>query len=501
MRLNLYGNQPIITPRDPQVPMEAANKNYVDNSISTHEANLALHLTEGQNLLLDNLTVTYQELNAVAGLTGNVQAQIDGKVAKAGDSMSGFLTLSDNPVDNLHAATKQYVDNRDALKVSKAGDTMTGALVLNGDPTSALHAAPKQYVDATVATHSENLALHISPEQNTFLDALTVTSTEVNQLTGISSNVQTQIDGKVAKSGDTMTGALVLSGNPTTNLQASTKQYTDTQDALKVAKAGDSMTGHLTLNADPVNALHAAPKQFVESSIATHASDDALHLTVGQNVFIDGITVTYTEVNQLTGITDNVQGQIDTKVAKAGDTMTGHLTLNADPTALLHASTKQYTDTQDALKVAKSGDTMTGALVLPGDPTTNLQAAPKQYVDSTVATHATNDSLHVTEVQNALLDALTVSATDINQLSGITGNVQSLLDTKFDKAGGTITGDVTLDTGKTIFISKTPVDGTEVVNKTYVDSLLKGQKWEDPVSDINLVDDSLSTPPVTPVVS
>ena len=501
MHLNIYGNQPIITPRDPQVPMEAANKNYVDNSISTHESNLALHLTEGQNLLLDNLTVTYQELNAVAGLTGNVQTQIDGKVAKAGDSMSGYLTLSDNPIDNLHAATKQYVDNRDTLKVSKAGDTMTGALVLSGDPSSALHAAPKQYVDATVATHSENLALHISPEQNTFLDALTVTSTEVNQLTGISSNVQTQIDGKVAKSGDTMTGALVLSGDPTTNLQASTKQYTDTQDALKVAKAGDSMTGHLTLNADPVNALHAAPKQFVESSIATHASDDALHLTAGQNVFIDGITVTYTEVNQLTGITDNVQGQIDTKVAKAGDVMTGHLTLNADPTVALHASTKQYTDTQDALKVAKSGDTMTGALVLPGDPTANLQAAPKQYVDSTVATHALNTELHVTSEQNALLDALTVSATDINQLSGITGNVQSILDTKFDKAGGTITGDVTLDTGKTIFVSKTPVDGTEVVNKTYVDSLLKGQKWEDPVSDINLVDDSLSTPPVTPVTN
>ena len=36
MRLNIYGNQPIITPRDPQVPMEAANKNYVDNMVSTH---------------------------------------------------------------------------------------------------------------------------------------------------------------------------------------------------------------------------------------------------------------------------------------------------------------------------------------------------------------------------------------------------------------------------------------------------------------------------------
>ena len=32
------------------------------------------------------------------------------KVNKAGDTMSGFLTLSANPTSNLHAATKQYVD-------------------------------------------------------------------------------------------------------------------------------------------------------------------------------------------------------------------------------------------------------------------------------------------------------------------------------------------------------------------------------------------------------
>ena len=37
------------------------------------------------------------------------------KVAKAGDIMSGFLTLSADPVVALHAATKQYVDARDLI--------------------------------------------------------------------------------------------------------------------------------------------------------------------------------------------------------------------------------------------------------------------------------------------------------------------------------------------------------------------------------------------------
>ena len=104
----------------------------------------------------------------------------------------------------------------------------------------------------------------------------------------------------------------------------------------------------------------------------------------------------------------------------AGDTMTGPLVLNADPTAPLQAATKQYADgkASDAPidnrtygrynqtwvdvppeppndgkiygrvrpgwveTLRKNGDTMTGALTLPADPTLALQAATKQYVDN-----------------------------------------------------------------------------------------------------------------------
>jgi hypothetical protein len=49
------------------------------------------------------------------------------------------------------------------------------------------------------------------------------------------------------------------------------------------------------------------------------------------------------------------------KVAKAGDTMTGHLTLPAGPAAA-NATRKDYVDAAAALKLAKAGDTMTGDL-------------------------------------------------------------------------------------------------------------------------------------------
>ncbi len=232
--------------------MEAANKNYVDNSISTHETNLALHLTEGQNLLLDNLTVTYQELNAVAGLTGNVQTQIDGKVAKAGDSMTGLLTLSGAPTADLHAATKLYVDT---------GDLNT-----------------KSYVDAADGV-----------------------------LQGQINSIQSTVD--------------------TLNADPVTKMYVDAQDAQKVAKAGDTMTGYLTLHADPLQSMHAVTKQYVDAIAQGLASKPAVRLATTEN-----LSATYNNgsfgVNATLTASSNGALVVDGKVALVGDRILVRLQTN-----------------------------------------------------------------------------------------------------------------------------------------------------------------------------
>ncbi len=72
-------------------------------------------------------------------------------------------------------------------------------------------------------------------------------------------------------------------------------------------------------------------------------------------------------------------------LALAGGTLTGPLTLAADPLSALQAATKQYVDNQGGLYVLKAGDTMTGLLVLSADPVAALGAATKQYVDSVIA--------------------------------------------------------------------------------------------------------------------
>jgi hypothetical protein len=52
----------------------------------------------------------------------------------------------------------------------------------------------------------------------------------------------------VTTTGIVTAASVSLGANPTTNLQATTKQYVDAADALKLNKAGDTMTGALIVN-------------------------------------------------------------------------------------------------------------------------------------------------------------------------------------------------------------------------------------------------------------
>lgn len=299
-------------------------------------------------------------------------------VRKAGDTMTGFLTLNADPTAALHAVTKQYVDNAfdpDQF-VEITGDTMTGPLILSGDPVVALGAASKQYVDQAEA------------------DAVTAATAAAAAES-------------VSLSGDTMTGPLVLSGAPATGNGAATKDYVDAGDDARVAVAGDTMTGELVLFGDPTVALGASPKQYVDAQ-ADAAQAAAEATAAAESVSISGDTMTGPLVLNadpsvaLGAATKQYvdQAQADAEATAAaesvsitGDTMTGFLTLHANPNLDLHAATKQYVDGAQAAaeaaaaaeSVSISGDTMTGPLVLNADPTLALGAATKQSVDAVQA--------------------------------------------------------------------------------------------------------------------
>ena len=80
------------------------------------------------------------------------------RVLKAGDTMTGLLTLSGAPTADLHATTRLYVNGADALRLPLAGGTMTGAIAMGtnritgvGNPTAAQDVSTQNYVITTTA--------------------------------------------------------------------------------------------------------------------------------------------------------------------------------------------------------------------------------------------------------------------------------------------------------------------------------------------------------------
>lgn len=126
-------------------------------------------------------------------------------------------------------------------------------------PSSEFDTANKKYVDDNLLSHIDNLAIHLTSAQNSWLDAITATAAEVNHLSGVSSNIQSQLNNKLGLGGGTLTGSLTLSDAPTVALHASTKQYVDDGLALKapLTGAGTSGTWPISITGNAANATNA----------------------------------------------------------------------------------------------------------------------------------------------------------------------------------------------------------------------------------------------------
>jgi hypothetical protein len=139
-----------------------------------------------------------------------------------------------------------------------------------------------------------------------------------------------------------------------------------------------------------------------------------------------------------------------------GGTLTGPLTLSADPSASLQAASKRYVDTQVGTALPKTGGTLSGALVLASDPATSLQAATKQYVDGQISTA-------VPKTGGALTGALTLPADPSSALQAAT---KQYVDTRVARSGDTLTGPLVL--------AADPTASLQAATKNYVDVQVSG---------------------------
>lgn len=96
----------------------------------------------------------------------------------------------------------------------------------------------------------------------------------------------------------------------------------------------DQYIGDATVNGSTGNTI--------KDRIDTAVSD----LVSGAPELLDTLNELAAAINDDASFSTTITTSIGTKVAKSGDTMTGALTLHADPTSDLHAATKQYVDTE-----------------------------------------------------------------------------------------------------------------------------------------------------------
>lgn len=168
-----------------------------------------------------------------------------------------------------------------------------------------------------------------------------------------------------------------------------------------------------------------------------------------------------------------------------GDTMTGFLTLNADPTNALHAATKQYVDAVVAGSgyVLKTGDTMTGPLNMSGNFITNIANAINptdalniQTADALYVNASGGDTMlgtyNIVGALNLSTGNLTLSGgSNINVNSGnilITSGLLNLSSSNFVITGTSI---VSMGSNRVQDVAS-PLTPTDAANKQYVDSFL-----------------------------
>jgi hypothetical protein len=85
-----------------------------------------------------------------ANLTGNVSGAVSGNAGSA-TQLQTARNINGVAFNGTQDITITATDN---TKVALAGSTMTGYLTLNGNPVNALHATPKQYVDSRLPQYT-----------------------------------------------------------------------------------------------------------------------------------------------------------------------------------------------------------------------------------------------------------------------------------------------------------------------------------------------------------
>lgn len=262
-------------------------------------------------------TTTAAELDYVSGVTSSIQTQIDNKVSKAGDSMTGALDMGDNKITSLgaptlddDAATKEYVDNA----VSPDFNDSTFRISDNGDSTKKIAFEASGIATGTVRTitmpdSNVDLGLVATAIQRDGSVAFTANQPMgSNKLTGLAAGTSAgdsvRYEQTILVSGaNAFTANQSMGGFKLTNLAAGTSlgdsvryEQVILTDGTNTFTADQSMGSFkLTNLGTPTTSTDAATKEYVDAGDSTGTTN--LTLTAGQTISTATNTYTHQVIN------------------------------------------------------------------------------------------------------------------------------------------------------------------------------------------------------------
>lgn len=323
---------------------------YVDESILDHSnvttnvhgiANTALLVdTADLGLAIDNHNSDTTDVHGIANTANLVyQSEFSGHTGDSTD-VHGISNTA-----NLVYQSELLAHTEDTINVHGISDTAdlvySGDLLAHTSETLNVHGIADTALlvtDSSLQTTLEDYAPLLNPSftGTVVLPADTsigdVSGTEIGYLNGVTSSVQTQLDAKLS---------------------------TTSAESIYAKLEGATFTGNVSLTAN--------------TSIGS---------------------VDSTEISYLNGVTSAIQTQLDAKAPTANPTFTGTVSGvtkgmvglgNVDNTADVDKPISNATQTALNAKLSLSGGTMTGKITLDADPTQALHAATKQYVDNVEA--------------------------------------------------------------------------------------------------------------------
>jgi hypothetical protein len=296
----------------PSANTDAATKSYVDTQIS--------NLVDAAPGALDTLNELAAAINDDASFSTTVTNSIATKVAKAGDSMTGALSMGNNKITDLASPTastdavpKSYIDTVFGSTSSAATSATSAANSASSAATSASSAATSatsaQTSATSAATSASSAATSATSAANSFTSitgltgagivrdmgsitvADTTTSTYIN-ISTIASNAQTSANSAATSASSAATSATSAA---TSASSASTSASSALTSANSAATSATSAANSATAlgSALLATSFNAKGDIFVAS-----ANDTAAVLSVGADGYL--LTASSTATNGIT---------------------------------------------------------------------------------------------------------------------------------------------------------------------------------------------------------